>query len=241
MKFLTNDKRTREHLKSWSGRDALMIASHFFWYTGSGLQKSHQGLLQSLLGQVLSFDSELISVLCPHRVSEMNIGPGWTREELTQSLLNIGKAAGKKVCIFIDGLDEYHPAVDHMQLIATVRALSSVTNINICVSSRPWNDFIEAFRDDCEQIRLEDLTRTDIALFVADELQAIAKIHPCTFDPTEIWKLCLEVTNRAKSVFLWVYFVLSALKNDERPNQALNSSISVLKTFAMSSKSIFDV
>ena len=54
MSFVIQDPRTGDILKKWAGpNSALLTPSFFFWESGTLMQKSVQGLLQSLLYQLL--------------------------------------------------------------------------------------------------------------------------------------------------------------------------------------------
>jgi hypothetical protein len=71
MKFLGNHHKTLAALRKWAGSCQLVIAEHFFYYAGSHMQKSHQGLLQSILSQVLPAASSQnpASIICEERWS----------------------------------------------------------------------------------------------------------------------------------------------------------------------------
>lgn len=53
MKFLHNDKRTSELLRGWYSRSEHVNANFFFHYRGTLIQKSFEGLLRSILSQIL--------------------------------------------------------------------------------------------------------------------------------------------------------------------------------------------
>jgi hypothetical protein len=53
MKFIINDKRTKEALKAWSPPKDPIILSFFFWLHGAPMQSNLYGLLSSLLHQLL--------------------------------------------------------------------------------------------------------------------------------------------------------------------------------------------
>lgn len=57
-----------------------------------------------------------------------------------------GKAAKGVDClaIFVDGLDEYHG--NHQELVAYLQQLQKAPCIKLCVSSRAWNVFADAFQ-----------------------------------------------------------------------------------------------
>lgn len=65
MKFIYEDPRTQEHLKIWGGEIPVHTAMFFFWYRGTKLQKSQDGLLRSLLYAVLQQMPELVPFVLP--------------------------------------------------------------------------------------------------------------------------------------------------------------------------------
>ena len=102
-------------------------------------------------------------MVCPahiqHMFSSGNRDP-WTQAELWEGFAKISQldrtsctryiAASTRFCLFIDGLDEYagHEA-DVIKLCnLTVRS----THIKLCVASRSWPAFRDAFAGDGSQI-----------------------------------------------------------------------------------------
>ncbi|KAF6790299.1 high-affinity nicotinic acid transporter [Colletotrichum sojae] len=178
MKYLTGNRRTHNSLQLWSG-DGLVIARHHFWSAGTPLQKSQEGLLRTILREILVLRPDLCEKICPqHWHNDTLLGMhSWTIEELLGSLMNLGNLTGEsvdkssgesveentqyartenqsvKICIFIDGLDEY--SGDHASLSQLVQKLAGFPNIKLCVSSREWNDFSEAFGNSRWLLRLD--------------------------------------------------------------------------------------
>ena len=70
----------------------------------------------------------------------------WHPRELRTALCKLKHVLSRKTCLFIDGLDEY--VGDHVELIEIIRDLSDTKNIKLCVSSRPWPCFEDAFGKD---------------------------------------------------------------------------------------------
>ncbi|KAL7810778.1 hypothetical protein V8C44DRAFT_350038 [Trichoderma aethiopicum] len=62
MKFLHNDKRTSELLRGWYNRSKHVNANFFFHYRGTLIQKSFEGLLRSILSQILEQAPETSSM-----------------------------------------------------------------------------------------------------------------------------------------------------------------------------------
>ncbi|KAI6909237.1 hypothetical protein KC355_g18521, partial [Hortaea werneckii] len=67
MKFLTDARRTDDVMKGWATDHDITIASHYFWAPGSTVQKSQQGMLQSLVHQALLADLTLVPAVCRKR------------------------------------------------------------------------------------------------------------------------------------------------------------------------------
>ncbi|KAJ0108485.1 hypothetical protein J7T55_002089 [Diaporthe amygdali] len=67
MKYLYQDSRTEELLRAggWQSRARLMTASFFFHHRGNNMQKSFEGLLRSLVSQILEQEKTLLPLLYP--------------------------------------------------------------------------------------------------------------------------------------------------------------------------------
>ncbi|KAK6202112.1 hypothetical protein LQW54_009070 [Pestalotiopsis sp. IQ-011] len=66
MKYLLSDKRTKTALRKWSGGSSeTTMASFFFWNLGTSMQKTQDGLLRSLLYDILCQNPGLIPSVMP--------------------------------------------------------------------------------------------------------------------------------------------------------------------------------
>lgn len=217
MKFICNDDRTREGLKTWAKGGPFILAQHFFWHAGTPLQKSHLGLLRCLLYQILtSYEQHpsAWSALYASGLSERDPGKPWNRSELVMAIQSLVLGSRVSVCMFIDGLDEYDPPAEHDTLVGELVALSKIPNVKLCISSRPWTVFDKHFEGLLTQIRLENMTRNDIARYARDHLGDDL--------PVSIKEdLVQRVTDKSQGVFLWVSLVVSALR--ERVDAGNNS------------------
>jgi len=214
MKFLTSHPLTIRYLNEWAGEKSLVIAKHYFWSAGTSIQKSQEGLFRALLLQILSQRTELIQVVCASRWNAQyadSFNP-WSRAELVRTLEAIGaiSQADFKICLFIDGLDEY--SGDHAQLVAVIQRIGLLKNFKICASSRPWLNFSDAFEDSPWKLHLQDLTYGDIRQFVQDNLQEDARFNKLQQrNRTAADELTSEITKRANGVFLWVFLVVRSI------------------------------
>lgn len=65
MKYVSRHPALRPALRSWAGGRELIIAEHYFWFAGTDLQKSHEGILRSLLRQVLVQRPDIAPAIFP--------------------------------------------------------------------------------------------------------------------------------------------------------------------------------
>jgi hypothetical protein len=212
MKYLSEHTCTRSSLKNWAGSHRLFIGSHFFWNAGHSLQKSKEGLLQTLLYQVLKQCPDLIEKVCPIRFSQHgNVDPEpWSSKDLSDAFDELSRVTpcSSRICLFIDGLDEYKG--DHTDLTGLLRKMTS-SSIKICASSRPWNEFTEAFNESDKKLKLEDLTRRDIRKYVEDKLEEHNKFKDVQARNPSCSELVEDIVEKSRGVFLWVYLVVKFL------------------------------
>ena len=216
MKFLTSHPQTQRALtEGIHGSERLITASFFFWHAGTALQKSQEGLLQSLLYELLRQCPEAISVLCPERwdLSLLSDHNQWTRQELFETLIKLcsgGPVLSAKFLFFIDGLDEYSGRPS--DIVEVLQKVACLSNVKICISSRPWPAFETAFgADETKKLYLHELTKHDIMRYVESKLNK--NEHYCqakTQDPI-YGELVSKIADKAKGVFLWVYLVVRSL------------------------------
>ena len=175
MKFLSDDRRTRVALERWQPTSTLITADHYFWYAGGVLQKSHAGLLRSLLYNIISIDPIVACCLCQQRWQgdERDLRRPWNSQELVESLRNIRHLGKTKVFLLVDGLDEFYPHDNHRLLVEDLKLLLDIPNLKLCVSSRPWPVFEKAFTD-CPKVLLENHNGGDIRTFLTDEIKHAA-------------------------------------------------------------------
>ncbi|GAB1315626.1 hypothetical protein MFIFM68171_05836 [Madurella fahalii] len=219
MKFLVNNHNTNSALGAWGGNRDVITASHYFWAAGSAIQRSSEGLIRSLLFNMLDQCPYLIPTVLPQRwargviVSDPRAKASrWTMSELQAAidLIKVQADLPVQFCFFIDGLDEY--SGNHDDLSRLVKALSLVPGIKVCVSSRPWNVFKEHFgADDLSMIYIHDLTLGDIRRYATSELSQETGWLTSKLHGDKKW-IIDQITERAQGVFLWVYLVTRQLK-----------------------------
>lgn len=215
MKYIASHKSTAQLLRTWSGGEQVTIANFFFWNLGSAMQKSQQGLYQTLLYQILRSRLDLIQKLCPDRD---NLLP-WTRAELADvfdrmATFDLGPT---RFCFFIDGLDEFDGEED--DVIQTIQNIAACPSIKVCISSRPWNAFRDSFGGTSYKFAMEDLTESDINDYIRKELISNKLFLACLERDPRFGSTSDQLTKRAKGVWLWVYLIIKGLKRDLRSRE----------------------
>ena len=216
MKYLYDCEDTKVLLQLWAQGARLVTAGFFFWIAGTNMQKSQHGLLQQLLFEILKTVPEWISTVCAERC-QLEHQSTWTLPEIRKAFTNLEIVTSNaktptKLCMFIDGLDEYNG--DHLDLIQIVEDIALLKNLKLCVSSRPWNCFEDAFGQNSRtKLYLQDLTRDDIAAYATDKLNELPNSCLWRADDFQFQRLISEVVLRAQGVFLWVILVARSLRD----------------------------
>ena len=234
MKHIWLHSRTQEHLEAWAGNKKLLKGAFFFWASGSEEQRSLDGLFRSILFTILSHDKSLIPQIFPqcwensqfvaHSVS------GITRPNIIEAafITLLGKAAngGYRICLFIDGLDEFEAADRESYWELAIRlgewADCSDGDVKLCVSSRPYAEFQDIFRASRSpsriQIHLHQLNKVDIERYCKKTLSDKAEECPNLSKIIEQHgrDLAEEIASRAEGVFLWTVLVIRIVISEAR-------------------------
>ncbi|KAK4451291.1 hypothetical protein QBC34DRAFT_424142 [Podospora aff. communis PSN243] len=239
MKFIVEHPSLKQYLGQWSADSGrpVMLASFYFWNAGPvSMQKSQEGLLRQLLAQCLQQLPTLAARACPRRWALVKIlgrgaaqrAPAWSWEELTESFSIISLMLGDSfnMALFVDGLDEFHG--QHTKLLSFIKLIHSRPGTKVCVSSRPWNVFLDAFG--CNpKLRMEEITADDITLFINGEfLKTPAFRELRTALPAEAATLIDKIAQKAQGVFLWVSIVVLLIREGLSNGDSLNNLQQVL-------------
>jgi hypothetical protein len=117
-------------------------------------------------------------------------------------------ATFSKLCIIIDGVDEFEK--EHRDMSEFIHSLAN-SKVKVIVSSRPINTCLQVFRA-CPTLRLQDLTKNDMDVYIQGQLAS----HPIMrrmmeSHSEESSKILSDLRGKAQGVFLWVKFVVRIL------------------------------
>lgn len=208
--------RCHEYLTKWSRDKKLLIASFYFWNSGTLIQTTQKGLMMTLLHQLIEQCPDLGPLLFSAQWEMLclfgDYAQDWNEKELRDAVYNaIANAPkfGVRIALFIDGLDEFEGK--SQELIEFLDDILRLPNLKVCVSSRPWTDFEDAFRHK-PSLRLEDLTSDDIKKFVALRFDAEPLFQNLRCHEGQYAETLIEsIVSTAQGVFLWVALVVSSL------------------------------
>ncbi|KAH0536518.1 hypothetical protein FGG08_006614 [Glutinoglossum americanum] len=237
MKFLCEHDRTTQLLNEWAGKEkTLIVARFFFWRAGEKDQRSLTGLLRSLLHDTLEQCPHLIPSVLPQTWQKimsldwraqrkLHLSKKEIRDAFERLVRNRQLYQNRRFCFFIDGLDEYEETCqeDYQDMVDLLFSWTKAApaDIKLCVSSREYDVFRNAFSDD-RRLRLQELTSKDIRSFIQERLKSfeIPEVNGVNKE-----SLVKEIIDRADGIFLWVALVLKSLREgiqyDNRPSVLL--------------------
>ena len=213
MKYLADDSRTSQLLAQWSLNLEVLIVKHFFWLSGSKVQRSFKGLVCSIARSIVLGDKCLVEKLVARDetlLMKRNVHD-WSGPEIRRLLGLVTSLMTRPICVFIDGLDEFDQGDDIEDLLSFIEEFSKPDRIKVCVSSRPENYIVDRMSQ-YRNIRLQDLTANDMQICIRDELQRVLKRCPrASLSETDFDKVVDVMIRKADGVFLWVHYTLSSL------------------------------
>ena len=211
MKFIAHHPLTNELLSMWANSGTVIKACHYFWSPGTDIQRSQEGLLRSLVYDILCQSPELIRWVCADRWLRVNSAKAsmpmpWSISELQTTIHKIVKQTQLTIrflIYFIDGLDEF--CGDHLQLCESLTELSHCSGIKLLVSSRPWNTFEDSLgKNPATKLYLHELTRGDIQKYTESQLFEHPNWHILVSEAgkEQATSVVQKITTRSRGVFL---------------------------------------
>ncbi|KAK1999303.1 hypothetical protein LX36DRAFT_748456 [Colletotrichum falcatum] len=230
VKLVASTERTHALLKEWAGHDRLLFARFYFWSSGHPLQNSLEGLYRSILFEVLIQRPSLVREVFPDAFDMVTRSP-WSGpfhdysrcfaasgfKSAFERLLRLPPDPAYRLCIFIDGLDEYGadpisgelPEAQREELADFLSRWSSQDHVKILASSRPHEEFLVTFPED-KRVHLHRLTFSDMVKFGNHlfERHRVFRTHGVQ----EYYKPLVErVAEASDGVFLWTGLTIQRL------------------------------
>ena len=243
MKFLCHDPRSTSLLKMWANGRQLAVAKFFFWKPGTDMENSLNGMLRTLLYDILRQCPDLIPLVFPDQWNEVQDLPWQATVTLRLNSDEVDNAFRRLIesrnfgrprcfCFFIDGLDEFKGTggQDYGDLVDNLVSWTQNTlkdpqrseDIKLCVSSREENVFTEGFSQ-VRRLRLQDLNRIDLEAFVKERLTSHKLFSTLEYtEDTTQEKFVNQIADAADGVFLWATLVIITLRDGLDNNNKLS-------------------
>lgn len=212
IKHILADGRTQKYLDIWF--PGCTIVSHYFWLPGSPMQRNMEGLLCSLLYQLLENNSialrEVISTVSDLKSSYTD----WSLAELHSSVVKALGLYQNGVCLFLDGIDEIKPedGTKHgiPEFLEWAIELSQSNKIKLCLASRPDPHILETRLCRYPRMRLQDLNYEDLKTYADGRVKIPEKRIS---DQDAIIRLLVD---KAEGVFLWLILAIKSVNEGFR-------------------------
>lgn len=141
MKFLFGTLSIERMSAMWPSSTSIVKAHHFFWSSGTRLQKSLAGLYRSLIVRMLDQRPDLMDFVISGLISTGPCQPKmrWSRKKLRQAVLEFTHVLTQEstLLLVIDGLDECEDDAENPDdILESLLRLSEVHKAKVCVASR---------------------------------------------------------------------------------------------------------
>lgn len=229
MKLLMTHEETQRLLKEWAGEKDLLFANFFFWRLGNADQKTWDGMVGSLLYDIVRQVPSVAKLLFTNH---------WQREKMQLCLranyvIDLSKAEileafeklisdsevheKYRICLGIDGLDEFDElTISHWDLAQRLKNWleRSSENIKLCVSSREYPNIEQVFSKH-QRIHLHRLTAKDIMQLSMGRLNGNPLFRSLSEKSAEESQIIfLRITRESEGIFLWVVLLLKLIEEE---------------------------
>ena len=234
---LIDRDRTKVKLQESSHMNWIVLHFFFDFRGGKGVTNSFEGLLRSLLYQLIGKIPQIGVLYVDDK--EQDSFAGWQEHRLRDALHTSIQQVEGGVCIFVDGLDEYEGKV--LQLIQFLRGLTSgiggrKTRIKVCISSRPEPIPFQL---------LQDLSNLDISSHNESGIRSyclltLQELEPMAREGLNISRLSDTIAERAEGVFLWARFALDELIQGHFSGESFEEASVRLRSIPSDLENLYD-
>ncbi|KAF3183773.1 hypothetical protein TWF225_006229 [Orbilia oligospora] len=182
------------------------IAAYFFNARGTLLEKSRQGMLRSLLYQLLDQDSNACDNFIPHFIDkEKKHGNSWEwcEGELESLLIGLIPSLDQPILLLVDALDECDESevrrvVSFLEGLSSAAVSASKVSLRICLSSRHYPT-ISMLKMLGLVVEKRKEHAKDIATYVQDRLRLKDR------------DIESELRRKSAGIFMWIVLVVEML------------------------------
>ena len=212
MNYLKDHKQTLTYLRKGHKLPWTLVRFFFDFRARKGISNNLEGLLKSLLFQIVLEIPEILKIIEDYGIDHNNVERclAWDVKRLRQALITALSRYPQNICIFVDGLDEYEGGRgDTLDMIGFFRALTerkpeAISIVKVCVASRPKPLLLEAFAH-LPGFCMQNHNMPGIEKYVTWRLS-----NPRN-DDEPLVQLSKSIVAKADGVFLWARFAINDL------------------------------
>ncbi|KAF5679405.1 ent-kaurene oxidase [Fusarium heterosporum] len=248
MKHIANHPELDRYLSPWAQGVPIQKTKYYAWKPGMTLGKSEEGLMRALLYQTIRDNPTLAPYICPrrwalfHMLRDLDLKdlPPWSDWELRESFSRLLRISKRKMrlMMFIDGLDEFEVAP--LKLCSLIQEIAQHKTIKVCVASRSWPQFSDAFADS-RGMQMHLLTHYDIRTYVFGHFKGIRAFQECnSLYQNGGDRLLDQVVSKANGVFLWTAIVTQTIYQSLIEGASLPQLQAILDKMPPEIESLYD-
>ena len=235
--YLAHNNRTKLALQQYRPTEWIVLRFFFDFRGGKGVTNSFEGLLRSLLYQLIR-EMPQVDVLGLDDSEDYSFS-GWPEQSLRSALRSSLENVKKGVCILVDGLDEYEGSV--LELIQFLKSLAMNENsqenpVKICVSSRP-EPVPSQLLQHLPQLSMSDHNTSGIQAYCS---LTLGELEPVVFEGLDVSKITQTIARRAEGVFLWARFALDQLIQGHSSAENLDEILLRLHSIPSELEEVYD-
>ena len=235
--YLAHNDRTKLALQQYRPTEWIVLRFFFDFRGGKGVKNSFEGLLRSLLYQLIR-EMPQVDVLGLDDSRDYSFS-SWPERRLRDALRKSLENAKKEVLILVDGLDEYEGNV--LEIIQFLKSLvinnySQEKSVKICVSSRP-EPVPSQLLQHLLHLSMSDHNTSGIQAYCS---LTLGELEPVVLEGLDISQIIQTIAKRAEGVFLWARFALDQLIQGHSSAETLDEILLRLHSIPSELEEVYD-
>lgn len=206
MKYLTRHDKTRDYLGQRNTQKWIIADFFFDFRAGTGTANNLDGMMRSVLAQMIGQIPELASYVPFDENTDLAIrSPQSMDVGIMQEILSSAcRSLSPNVCAFIDGLDEYEGNV--LDLLSLLKAMTEDFKFKVCLASRP-EPAIKQLLEKFEGMKMHEHNARSIELYVTNRIRLVQADQ----NDQLVEELARTIVDSAEGVILWARLAVDEL------------------------------
>lgn len=208
MTYLSNHEKTRMLLEKRKNRPWHLLYFFFDFRAEASVANSLEGMFRSLLFQLVD--------QIPHVAAHIASDPSTANLDIRHNLLSVREMAqlmqscissvDTRMCIFVDGLDEYRGS--YTDLVDTLVLLADGTRVKLCLASRPEPEIVHTLQK-FPNLKMQNYNHDTIANYAEATFD---RTRHADINAQAKWTLVSRIVAESRGVILWCNLVCTEVK-----------------------------